>query len=144
MVPSASARQSGTPPYSSTTGEPSPVLYSAWPWRILRPAGGSQVRVPPLRPITGNDPAYPSVAACGVVADSSCWVTSAVPGAGSPGSGPDEAAGVNTPAHQAASIPPATTTTMARAAQPPRRAWCRDTVSLTVSDLTGCRGARPG
>ena len=53
VTPSTRSRQSGTLPYSSTTGDPLPVLYSACPWRITRPADGSQVSVPPPCPVTG-------------------------------------------------------------------------------------------
>src|SRR5580693_6916832 len=99
VIPSPSARQSGTLPYSSTTGEPLPVWYSTCPWRITCPGGGSQVSVPLPRPVTVQDPAYPSVAVTGVVADRSCRVTAAVAGAGAPWPpDPDEAAGGNTPA----------------------------------------------
>ena len=115
VIPSSRVRQSGTLPYSSTTGRSVPVLYSTCPWRITRPADGSQVSVPPPCPVTVYDPAYPSVAVTGVVADRSCRVTAAVAGAAAPCCpDPDEAAGENTPARHAAppaADPPATTTT---------------------------------
>ena len=119
VTPSTRVRQSGTLPYSSTTGEPLPVLYSACPWRITRPAGGSQVSVPPPCPVTVYGSAYPRVAVTGVVADRSCRVTAAVAGAGAPRPVPDEAAGENTPARHASTAPAASATTMPRVAQPP-------------------------
>ena len=88
VTPSPRARQSGTLPYSSTTGDPLPVWYSACPWPITRPGDGSQVSVPPPCPVTGYEPAYPSVAVTGVVADRSCRVTGAVAGGGAPLPGP--------------------------------------------------------
>src|SRR5215469_13351549 len=120
-MPSSRLRHAGTLPYSSTTGEPLPVLYSTCPWRITCPAGGSQVSVPPPCPVTVKDPAYPSVAVTGVVAVRSCRVTACVAGAGALCPAPDEAAAKNTPARHVATAAPAATTTMPSAAQPPRR-----------------------
>src|SRR5262249_59184905 len=79
--PPPRARQSGTLPYSSTTGLVRSAVYSTWPSRITCPAGGSQVSVPPPCPVTWYDPAYPSVALTGVCADRSSRTTAPVAGA---------------------------------------------------------------
>ena len=59
VTPSPRVRQSGTLPYSSTTGEPLPVWYSACPCRITCPADGSQVSVPPPCPRYRVGPGVP-------------------------------------------------------------------------------------
>jgi len=46
-------------------------LYSACPLPDHLPGRGSQLSVPPPCPVTVQDPAYPSVAVAGVVADRS-------------------------------------------------------------------------
>src|SRR5260370_13660775 len=79
VIPADIARQSGTLPYSSTTGEPLPVLYSGCPCRITRPADGSHVSVPPPRPLPGHDPAYPTIASPGALAAIACHPSAAVP-----------------------------------------------------------------
>src|SRR4029077_7551080 len=148
VTPSTRFRQSGTLPYSSTTGDPLPVLYSACPWRITRPAAGSQVSVPPPCPVTGYESAYPRVAVTGVVADRSCRVTAAVVGAGAPRPVPDEAAGENAPPPHASTAPAATAITMPRVAQPPHDRWrrlvcCAATSFLSPWAVSPPRGSVP-
>src|SRR5260370_5134333 len=104
-MPSAGARQSGTPPYSSPPGDPFSTRYSACPWRITRPGDGSHVSVPPPCPVTGYEPPYPSVAVTGVTADRSCRVTGLVAGGAPCSPVPDIAAGENAPAPPAAPPP---------------------------------------
>src|SRR5215472_4665444 len=162
VTPSPRARQSGILPYSSTTGLPLSVWYSTCPWRITRPAGGSQVSVPPPCPVTVYDPAYPSVAATGVAADRSSCTTASVAGAAPSPPGPGDAAAENTPARHPATTPAASTTTSPAATPPATRrrgpACCaatlatscwpasprRDTVPLTTPHLTRCRGVLRG
>src|SRR5580692_4963427 len=95
-------RQSGTLPYSSTTGDPLSTRYSACPWRIIRPGDGSQVSVPPPWPVTVYEPAYPSVAVTGVTAERSCRITGLVAGGAACCPVPDVAAGEDAPARHAA------------------------------------------
>src|SRR3984885_13468550 len=142
VIPSSRVRQSGTLPYSSTTGDPLPVLYTACPWLITCPADGSQVSVPPPRPVTGKDPAYPSVAFTGVVAVIFSRATAAVAGAGAPCCpAPGEAAGENTPACHPATAPATTTTTTPRPTQRPRLRG--PPASADTRPSARCPAARP-
>src|SRR5260221_3721981 len=100
-------RQSGTPPYSSTTGDPLSTRYSACPWRITRPGDGSQVSVPPPCPVTGYESAYPSVAVTGVTADRSCRVAGVVAGGAPCCPVRDVAAREDSPARHAGTAPAA-------------------------------------
>src|SRR6185437_10333282 len=111
--------------------------------RITCPAWGSRVSVPPPCPVTVYEPAYPSVAVTGVVADRSSRTTARVAGGGSPcRPDPDEPAGENTPVRHVSTAPAATSTTPA-ATQPPRRRP-RDPAASAAAAASACRpGSRP-
>src|SRR5215475_1991470 len=109
VSPSARFRHAGTVPYSSTTGLPLSTRYSTCPCLITRPVGGSQVSVPPPSPDTGYEPAYPSVAATGVVAAMSSRTTGPVAAAVAAGPLVD-APGADHSSARHATAPPASTT----------------------------------
>ena len=124
VTPSSRLRESGTLPYSSTTGKPLPVFTApARPDHC--PGDASQVSVPSPARSPGTN-RVPQRRGHGVSADRSCRVTAAVAGAGARSRpDPDEAGGGETPVRHADTTPASSTTTRPR---PPSRHGGRQAV----------------